>query len=135
MASGSRWAPLRRLALGGLLGLLGWASWEAPRRPAPTEPIRLVRLRVAGLRTPQQARALEQQLRAVPGVTASTFHAPTQVLTLRYRAPEVSAGELTRIVSVGGVLPVQVLPAAAPGYGPLERLRYALNLRRLLGPR
>lgn len=136
----------RRLALVSLLclaALVVWASWEEPNLHDYAKPVQVALLRVEGIRSPAQAQALEQQLGAVPGVAACTFNARTQVATLLYHAAEVSEAELTRIVSVGGTLPVQPLAVAAapasarqcpvpPGYLlALERVRFALNLRRL----
>ncbi|MBC6988117.1 hypothetical protein [Hymenobacter sp. BT491] len=126
-----------------LLILLTWASWEDPSLHDYVEPVSILQLQIDGLRTPPQAVHLQQQMAAVPGVAACSINARTQLATLLYHAGTVSEAELLRVVSVGGVFAVAKLEPAPrandrrqcpvpPGYTTaLERIRFALNLRRL----
>ena len=136
--------PGRRWLLVGVglavAALLIWASWEAPARHLYAPALQVLLVEVEGVRTPTQARHLEQQLRAVAGVSACTINSQTGLTTVRYNEDTVPEAEVRRVLSVGGLFrlraPARVAPGterqAPPGRVPaLERLRFALNLRRL----
>jgi copper chaperone CopZ len=135
------------LLLISLLTLVTWASWEEPELHSYAKPVHIVQFYVANVQSQNQADDLRQQMTAVPGVTACAINPHTQCATVLYQEENISAAELGRILSVGGVFEVSRIrtsktsPTAAASERQcpvpskyvlaLEQLRFALNLRRL----
>lgn len=100
-------------------------------------------VRLAGLREPQQATALQAQVAAIPGVTACTITADGQGAVVSYHPDEVSDATVRQTLTANGRFQV-TKPHIAAATGPpapqcpvpatwvvaLERIRFALNFRR-----
>ena len=136
-------ALLRRGWLVGPLAVLAWANWEAPSLHSFAAPIALVAWRVPHLPTGPAAAALRAHLAAQPGVSACALSAATATVSFVYRPGQATEAGLRRSLAQAGPWVPRALPgapAAVPtgrqcpvpaGYVlALERLRFALNLRR-----
>ncbi|MFD1470183.1 hypothetical protein ACFQ48_18285 [Hymenobacter caeli] len=136
-------ALLRRGWVVGPLALLAWANWEAPALHSYAAPIELVAWQVPHLPTGPAAEALRAHLAAQPGVRACALSAATGTVSFVYRPGEATEAGLRRALAGAGPYAPRALPAA-PAPAPaarqcpvpagyvlgLERLRFALNLRR-----
>ncbi|TGE17011.1 hypothetical protein [Hymenobacter elongatus] len=125
----------------GLAILLGcvfvWSSWEDPSLHEYAPPVEFIMLNTPRLQAGAEAERLQARAAALPGVTAAAIRPDKQLLTLAYNPEKLTAEPLCQ------QLALQPVPVAAPdptarqypvpaGYGlALERLRFALNLRRI----
>ncbi len=136
---------LRRGTLATLaLALLTWASWQPPSPPVDAPTNAVTHLRVGGLRDPTQALELAARVRALDGVAECQLSVVTQLAVVRYYPDQLSEADLCRTLSAGGAYAVvrrpapiepQTAGASYPGLSHYaatrDRLRYALNVRRL----
>jgi hypothetical protein len=120
-----------------VVGLLVWGSWSEPNLHEFAPTTEFITLNAPALRPGPAAQQLQARAQALPGVTACALRPDKQLLTLAYHPDQLTAEELCQ------QLGLQPLPMAAPdpaarqcpvpaGYVlALERIRFALNLRRL----
>ncbi|GAA4383933.1 hypothetical protein [Hymenobacter koreensis] len=118
--------------------LFTWSSWEEPSLHEYAPPTEFITLSAPALQEGPAAVQLQARAQALPGVTACALRPQKQLLTVAYNPERLSAAELCR--ELGNLRP---LPVAAPdpagrqcpvppGYvQAMERVRFALNLRRL----
>ncbi len=130
-----------RLGLGSAAALLLWSNWQEPNLHDYPSPIGVGALQVAGVQPGPQAVALHTRLMQIPGITACTVSADAHAVAYTYHPDEVTPAQVQQ--QVAPAFQVQEYHApAAPVVGPqcpvplgyvtaLERLRFALNLRRL----
>ncbi|MBX0291179.1 heavy-metal-associated domain-containing protein [Hymenobacter sp. HSC-4F20] len=123
--------------------VLGWASWEDPSLHNYARPVRFLQVQVEGLAVPAEAATVQRQLAAVPGVAACVINSRTQVATVLFHEEDIAEADIERVLSVGGTFRItrpQLAPAASTGrqcpvpasyLETLDRIRFALNLRRL----
>ncbi|MCB2379373.1 hypothetical protein LGH70_17375 [Hymenobacter sp. BT635] len=119
------------------MSVLVWSSWEEPNLHEYAPPVEFITLNAPNLQPGPAARQLQMQAQALPGVTACALRADKQLLMLAFNPEQLTAEQICR------KLALTALPAQAPdptvrqcpvppGYVmALERLRFALNLRRL----
>ncbi|UYZ62130.1 heavy-metal-associated domain-containing protein [Hymenobacter weizhouensis] len=67
-------------------------------------------LRVEGVGALVQARRLQEQVAAVPGVAACTINPRTSLATVSYDEAVLPKQELLRVLSVGGLFRVEEVP-------------------------
>ncbi|TGE21152.1 hypothetical protein [Hymenobacter metallicola] len=120
-----------------LVAVLVWSSWEEPSLHDYAPPTEFLTLAAPTLQPGPAAKQLQARAAALPGVTACALRADKQLLTLAFNPEQLTAEEVCRRLAL------KPLPLAAPapnarqcpvpaGYiVALERLRFALNLRRL----
>ncbi|MGI4862930.1 MAG: hypothetical protein ACRYFZ_03350 [Janthinobacterium lividum] len=130
-----------RVALGGVFLLLLWSNWQEPNLHDYPAPVTVGALRVAGVQPGPQATALHARLLQLPGITACTVSADAQAVAYTYHPDEITPAQVQQQVASGFRVQEYHAPAAAivgpqcpvpTGYiVALERLRFALNLRRL----
>ncbi|GAB2960918.1 hypothetical protein GCM10027048_31070 [Hymenobacter coalescens] len=118
--------------------MLTWGSWEEPSLHEYAPPVEFVTLNAPGLQPGPASQQLQARATALPGVTACAVRPDKQLLTVAYNPDRLSAEQLSR--ALGNLHPLPVPPPdptvrqcpVPPGYVlALERLRFALNLRRL----
>ncbi|MFD2217841.1 hypothetical protein [Hymenobacter bucti] len=128
------------LATGGLGGLLLWANWQEPNLHDYPMPVGVGALQVSGVQPGAQATALQTQLAKLPGITACTISADAHAVAFTYHPDVVTPTQVRQIVAHSFRVREYVAPPT-PVVGPqcpvpqgyitaLERLRFALNLRR-----
>ena len=132
---------LGRLLIGGVAALLLWANWQEPNLHDYSAPISVSALQVTGVQPGPQATALHTRLMQLPGITACTVSADAHAVAYTYHPDEITPAQVQQ--QIAPVFQVQQYQApAVPVVGPqcpvplgyvtaLERLRFALNLRRL----
>jgi hypothetical protein len=120
-----------------LVALFVWSSWEEPSLHEYTTQTEFITLNAPGLQPGPAAERLQARIAALPGITAVALRADKQLLTLGYNPEELTQEQLCQ------TLALRPLPVPAPdptvrqcpvpaGYVlALERVRFALNLRRL----
>ena len=131
-----------RLALGCVALLLLWSNWQEPNLHDYPVPVTVGALQVTGVQPGPQAAALHARLLQLPGITACTVSADAHAVAYTYHPNEITPAQVQQQVAsaFSGVQEYHA-PAAAV-VGPqcpvptgyivaLERLRFALNLRRL----
>ncbi|TVT41649.1 hypothetical protein FNT36_09460 [Hymenobacter setariae] len=123
------------------MALLLWANWQEPNLHDYSAPISVGALRVAGSLPATEAAKLHTQLIQMPGITACTVQAGAHAVAYTYRPDEITPAQVQQ--QLAPAFRVQTYEApAAPVMGPqcpvpqgyimaLEKLRFALNLRRL----
>ena len=132
---------LGRLAIGSAVALLLWANWQEPNLHDYPAPIGVGALQVTGVQPGPQALALHNCLVQLPGITACTVSPDAHAVAYTYHPDETTPAQVQQ--QVAATFRVQPYHApAAPVVGPqcpvpvgyitaLERVRFALNLRRL----
>ena len=132
------------LLSGGFVALMAWANWQEPDLHAYTAPITTVILQVDGVQSAGHALELEQRLSAEPGVSACSVRPQPGVAALVYNPALTTVPALIGACTRAGLTRAIAMPRAQPlaanaaqcpvptGYVvALDRLRFALNLRRL----
>lgn len=130
-----------RLALGGLALLLLWSNWQEPNLHDYPTPVTVGALQVAGVQPGPQAAVLHTRLLQLPGITACTVSADAHAVAYTYHPDEITPAQVQQQVASAFQVREYHAPAGA-AVGPqcpvptgyfvaLERLRFALNLRRL----
>ncbi|GAB3305125.1 hypothetical protein GCM10027348_34440 [Hymenobacter tenuis] len=97
--------------------LVAWAGWNKLRFGNDARAVQMLQLQVAGLQDPVQAATVQKQLSGLPGVAACVIDGKTQVATVHFHKEDITAEEIERVLSVGGVFKV-TRPAPAPGIAP-----------------
>ncbi|PJJ48519.1 hypothetical protein [Hymenobacter chitinivorans] len=120
-----------------VLALLVWSSWTEPSLHEYAPTTEFITLSAPSLHPGPAAQQLQARAQALPGVTACALRPDKQLLTLAYHPDEVTADEVRRRL---GLRPLAVAapdpserqcPVPAGYVLALERVRFALNLRRL----
>ncbi|UOQ54317.1 hypothetical protein [Hymenobacter cellulosivorans] len=120
-----------------LLALLVWGSWTEPSLHEYAPTTEFITLSAPDLRPGPAAERLQARTQALPGVTACALRPDKQLLTVAYHPDELTADELSQQLGLRPLPTVAPDPAerqcpVPPGYVlALERVRFALNLRRL----
>ena len=127
-----------QFSLLGLTSMLAWASWQEPNLHDYPPPISVAALRLA---SPGTVPAMHDQLVALPGITACTVSPDAHSLAFTYRPDEVTPAQVCQQLPAAWhaqlyEAPAQTVPGpqcpVPQGYiVAIERLRFALNLRRL----
>jgi len=107
---------LKRLGQSALLLLVllvAWLSWNKFYFGTEARPAQVIQLQVAGLEDPKQAATVQQQLSSLPGVVACEIDTNTQQATVHFHEEDITAAEIERILTVGGVFKVTRPPAVA----------------------
>lgn len=123
-----------------LAALLLWANWQEPNLHDYPAPVSVGALRLAGVQPGAQAAALHARLLQIPGITSCTLSADAHALAFTYQPDVVTPAQVRQLVARSGQAQEYVAPAT-PVVGPqcpipqgyivaLERLRFALNMRR-----
>ena len=129
--------PWPLIGVAAVLALFAWSSWQEPSLHEYAPPTTFITLSAPALRPGPEAARLQTQLAALPGVTACALRPDKQLLTLAYNPDKLSAEQLCARL---GLRPLPVAPPdpavrqcpVPAGYVLVaERLRFALNLRRL----
>ena len=129
--------PWRLVGAAAVLTLLTWSSWQEPSLHDYAPPTTFATLSAPALRPGPAAARLQARITALPGVTACALRPDKQLLTLAYNPELLSAEQLYARL---GLRPLPVAPPnpavrqcpVPAGYVLVaERLRFALNLRRL----
>jgi hypothetical protein len=138
MAKATFW---KRIGLGSAAALLLWANWQEPNLHDYPAPVRVDALQVVGVQPGAQATALRTRLLQAPGITACTVSPDAHAVAYTYHPDETTPAQVRQ--HLASAFQVQEYSAAAaPVAGPqcpvpvgylvaLERVRFALNLRRL----
>ena len=124
-----------------LVGLLLWANWQEPNLHDYSTPASVSALRLEGVQPGAQAAALHARLLRVPGITACTVSADAHALAFTYYPDVITPAHVRQLIARSYQAQEYVAPAT-PVVGPqcpvpqgyivaLEKLRFALNLRRL----
>lgn len=131
--------PTVQLGLFGAASLLTWASWQEPSLHDYPQPISVAAVRLAGPGT--ALAAMHDQVVRLPGITACTVNADARSLAFTYHPDEVTPAQVCQQLPAAWHAQLYQAPmqlVAGPqcpvpqGYlVALDRLRFALNLRRL----
>ena len=129
--------PWRLIGAAAVLALFTWSSWQEPSLHEYAPPTTFVTLSAPALRPGPESARLRAQITALPGITACALRPDKQLLTLAYNPELLSPAQLYARL---GLRPLPVAPPdptvrqcpVPAGYVLVaERLRFALNLRRL----
>lgn len=131
-----------RLGLGSAAALLLWANWQEPNLHDYPTPVTVGAMRVAGVQPGPQAEALHTRLLQLPGITACTVSADAHAVAYTYHPDEITPAQVQQQVASAAFRVQEYHAPAAAVVGPqcpvptgyivaLERLRFALNLRRI----
>ncbi len=125
------------------IALLGWANWQDPVLHSYAEPVNMAVFRVDGVRSAEQAVALERRIGAVPGVSACSIQPQTASAHVVFHPAEASVTAIAAAFARNGVAHATPLRLPAPpiATGPqcpvpaaylvaFEQLRFTLNIRR-----
>ena len=123
------------------VAVLVWANWQAPEMHHYVHPADSVIWQLAPLESPEAAHALEAQLTTQPGVAACSVSPRTNCIALVYHPDEATPDALYQAIGQSGFRVITSPPArpSAARQCPmpagyflfLDRVRFALNLRRL----
>lgn len=129
---------MAQVGLLGLVGLLTWASWQEPNLHDYPQPVNLAAMQLA---SPEAATAMHDRVVALPGITACTVSADNHALAFTYHPDETTPAQVYQQLPAAWHARLYQAPAqlvtgpqcpVPQGYlVALERVRFALNLRRL----
>ncbi|UOQ73928.1 hypothetical protein [Hymenobacter cellulosilyticus] len=133
-----RFRPWKAGLLALVVAILVWSSWEEPSLHEYAPPSAFLILSAPGLQPGPGAQQLQNQATALPGVTACAVRPEKQLLTLAYNPDELTAEQVCQKLALQPLsMPApdplaRQCPVPAGYILALEKVRFALNLRRLL---
>ncbi|MGI4835695.1 MAG: hypothetical protein ACRYFK_19745 [Janthinobacterium lividum] len=117
--------------------LLGWGSWQAPNLSSYARAAEFVVLDAPRLQPGADSARLQARVTALPGITACAIRPAKQLLVVAYNPDSLSQAQLCQRLGLSAQAPPLPSPAARQCPVPagyvlaLEKVRFALNLRRL----
>lgn len=120
-----------------MLALLTWGSWQDPDLSQYTRPVNYVILDAPTLQPGADSARLQGRVERLPGVTACAIRPAKQLLVVAFNPDSMSQQQLCQRLGLAAQPTPPPNPTARQCPVPtgyvvlLEKIRFALNLRRL----